>query len=170
MMRGTTSNLTMVCEVNPANILKNMNRNVYFLFVLCALLLSSCANSPVLQTVSNPPRQLALQPLEHRNQPVVAFVLGGGAARGFAHVGVLNVLEEHGIDADIVVGTSAGSVVGALYAGGIRGQALTEAAQQLDIKQLTDWMFPNRGLVKGERLQRYINRLLQDRPIETLPV
>ena len=99
---------------------------------------------------------------------MIAFVLGSGAARGFAHVGVLKVLEENGIQADIVVGTSAGSVVGALYAGGIRGQALVEAAHQLDIKKLTDWAVPNRGVLKGQRLQLYVNELLHYRTIETL--
>jgi len=111
---------------------------------------------------------MPLQPIVIDDRPVVAFVLGSGAARGFAHVGVLNVLEAQGIEADIVVGTSAGSVVGALYAGGIRGSALSKAAQQLDINKLTDWMFPNRGVIRGQRLQLYVNELLQYLPIESL--
>jgi NTE family protein len=101
-------------------------------------------------------------------RPVVAFVLGGGAARGFAHVGVLQKLEENGISPDIVIGTSYGSVVGALYAGGIRGSALLEIAHQLSRDQLTDWVFPNRGVVRGQLLQQFINDALGHRPIEAL--
>jgi NTE family protein len=95
-------------------------------------------------------------------------VLGGGAARGFAHAGVLNVLEQNAIRADIVVGTSAGSVAGALYAGGIRGEALLAAAGELQMKNLADWTMPNRGFIGGERLQRLINEKLGNRPIEAL--
>jgi len=146
-----------------------MNFFVKSLTVCLSLaLLSACAMAPVLSPVTNPPRQMALQPVVIVERPVVALVLGSGAARGFAHVGALKILEEHGIKADIVVGTSAGSVVGALYAGGLRGQTLVEAAQELDISQLTDWMFPSRGVVRGQRLQLYINELLHNRPIEDL--
>lgn len=137
--------------------------------ILLLVLLTSCAVVPVLPPVTQLPRQLPELPMVIEARPVIAFVLGSGAARGFAHVGVLNALEEHGIVADIVVGTSAGSVVGSLYSGGIRGQTLVSAAHQLNIKKLTDWMVPNRGVVRGELLQRYVNDLLQDRPIEALP-
>ena len=59
-----------------------------------------------------------------------ATTLGGGAARGFAHVGVIKALEAHGIVPDIVVGTSAGALVGALYAGGYSGFDLQRVALQ----------------------------------------
>jgi len=136
--------------------------------ILLLALLTSCAVVPTLPSVVQVPRQISEAPLFIEDRPVIAFVLGSGAARGFAHVGVLNTLEEHGIVADIVVGTSAGSVVGSLYCGGIRGQALVTAAHQLDIKQLTDWVVPNRGVVRGQRLQLYVNGLLNYRPIEAL--
>ena len=92
--------------------------------------------------------------------PRLAVALGGGAARGFAHVGALEVLDEAGIHPDMVVGTSAGSVVAALYASGIRGRHLEDAAQSLDQNAITDWMLPffNRGLLRGSALERFINQ------------
>ena len=133
-------------------------------------LLAACSVAPVLAPVTNLPGELQSQPLAGKNRALVALVLGSGAARGFAHVGVLKVLEANGIQADIVVGSSSGAVVGALYAGGIRGHELVEAAAELDMGNLTDWIFPNRGVVRGERLQQYLNQRLQNRPIEALPI
>ena len=81
--------------------------------------------------------------------PRIALVLGGGAARGFAHVGVIKVLEAQGFVPDIVVGTSAGSVVGALYAGGSTGFDLQRRALALDEKAMSDWALPNRGFINA---------------------
>ncbi|MGE5242204.1 MAG: patatin-like phospholipase family protein [Bacteroidota bacterium] len=109
-----------------------------------------------------------LAPIKRTDHPVVVIVLSGGAARGFAHTGVLRVLDENGIKPDAIVGTSAGSVVGALYAGGIRGDALVEAALELQREQVIEFTYPNRGFVNGQRLQEYIDRRLGDRPIGRL--
>ena len=136
--------------------------------LLLVLWLTACASAPLVPPVENPPLADELKPVVIADRPVVAFVLGGGAARGFAHAGVLNVLEQEGVRADIVVGTSAGSVAGALYAGGIRGQALLDAAAELQINNLADWNLPNRGFIGGERLQALINDRLGNRPIEAL--
>ncbi len=57
---------------------------------------------------------------KQHKKPVVALVLGSGGARGYAHIGVIEVLEQHGIRPDFIVGTSAGSIVGAIYASGKR--------------------------------------------------
>jgi NTE family protein len=100
--------------------------------------------------------------------PKIALVLGGGAVRGFAHVGVIKVLEAQGITPDIVVGTSAGSVVGVLYAAGYSGFDLQKIAFKLDEDTVGDWIIPNRGFIKGEALQSYINKAVQNRPIEKL--
>jgi NTE family protein len=70
------------------------------------------------------------------------LALGGGAARGFAHIGVIQVLEEDGIKPDMVVGTSAGSVVAAFYASGKTGAQLQWLADTMDESQLTDWTVP----------------------------
>lgn len=103
--------------------------------------------------------------------PRIALALGGGAARGFAHVGVIKALEAQGVHADIVVGTSAGSVVGAMYANGYNGFELQKMALGMDEATITDWASPisGRGLIKGEALQNYVNSLLRQRPIERLP-
>lgn len=131
-------------------------------------LLTGCAGMPA-ATVSNPPRAESLTSVARDDGPVVAFALGGGAARGFAHVGVLKVLDRHGIQADLVTGTSAGSVAGALYAAGLRGGRLEEVALRLERGSLTDYIFPDRGFIRGERLQRYINEAVDGRPLEQLP-
>jgi NTE family protein len=145
-----------------------INHEIGVFPLLLILWLTGCASMPLVPPVENPPVAEELKRLVIAERPVVAFVLGGGAARGFAHAGVLNVLEQDGIRADIVVGTSAGSVAGALYAGGIRGEALIAAAGKLQIKNLADWTLPNRGFIGGERLQGLINDKLGNRPIEAL--
>ncbi|MFO1337940.1 MAG: patatin-like phospholipase family protein [Burkholderiaceae bacterium] len=88
--------------------------------------------------------------------PRIGLALGGGAARGFAHIGVIQVLEEQGIRPDLVVGTSAGSLVAAMYASGKSGVEMASLAQSMDESALTDWSFPGRGLIRGEGLARYV--------------
>jgi len=101
-------------------------------------------------------------------RPKIALALGGGAARGFAHIGVIKMLESQGVVADFVVGTSAGAVVGSLYAGGFDAFAMQKIAQQLDEKIFADWTLGGRGLLKGEALQDFINQHLKKRPLEKL--
>ena len=98
----------------------------------------------------------------------IGLALGGGAARGFAHIGVIKMLESHGIVPDYVVGTSAGAVVGSLYAAGYDAFAMQKIAQQLDEKIFADWTLGGRGLLKGEALQDFINQHLHNRPLEKL--
>ena len=98
----------------------------------------------------------------------IALVLGGGAARGFAHIGVIKMLESQGIVPDYIVGTSAGAVVGSLYAGGFDAFAMQKIAQQLDETIFADWTLGGRGFLKGEALQSFINQQLQNRPLEKL--
>lgn len=101
-------------------------------------------------------------------RPKIGLALGGGAARGFAHIGVIKMLEAQGIVPDVVVGTSAGAVVGALYAAGLDAFAIQKAAIQLDEKLFADWTFGGRGLLKGEALQEYINQHIHRRTLEKL--
>ena len=107
-------------------------------------------------------------PVPQKIPPKIALVLGGGAVRGFAHIGVIKVLEAHGIVPDIVVGTSAGSVVGALYAAGFSGFELQKIAFSLEEDNIGDWIIPNRGFIKGEALQNFVNKTIQNKPIEKL--
>ena len=105
-----------------------------------------------------------------RKVPKLGLALGGGAARGFAHIGVIQVLEENGIKPDMVVGTSAGSVVAAFYASGKTGAQLQWLADSMDESQLTDWTVPfmSRGMLSGEALGRYVNSQLNGAKIEDL--
>ncbi len=102
--------------------------------------------------------------------PRLGLALGGGAARGFAHIGVIQVLEEAGIRADLVVGTSAGSLVAALYAAGKSGTELAAMALTMDESAITDWSFPSRGLIRGEALARYVREQTGGRLIEQMPM
>lgn len=131
---------------------------------LLSLILSGCTALPTAPEALPPKLQSPTKLLA----PKVALVLGGGAVRGFAHIGVIKTLEAHGIVPDMVVGTSAGSVVGALYAGGYSGFELQKIAFQLDQESVGDWVLPDRGFIKGEMLQNFINKALQNRPIERM--
>jgi NTE family protein len=109
------------------------------------------------------------------SRPVrIGLALGGGAARGFAHIGVIKALEAQGIVPDIVVGTSAGSLVGALYAAGNDGFALQKMALEMDEAAISDWSVPlfakATGVLKGEALQAYVNKAVQNVPIEKLRI
>ena len=100
--------------------------------------------------------------------PRIGLALGGGAARGFAHIGVIQVLEENGIKPDLVVGTSAGSLVAALYASGKSGAELATLADSMDESAFTDWSFPGRGLIRGEALAKYVRDNTGARSIEQM--
>jgi NTE family protein len=137
--------------------------------VLALELMAGCA-SVAPPPPEHPPRAESLVLARKADRPLIAFVLGGGGARGFAHIGVLKVLDDAGVHADLVVGTSAGSLVGALYAGGIRNEALVDAALAVQREQLVDFVFPNRGFVEGNRLQAYMDKALGGRLIEELDI
>jgi NTE family protein len=96
----------------------------------------------------------------------VAVVLGAGAARGFAHVGVLKVLESHRIPIHMIVGASVGSFVGSLYAYGYDAFTLQTLALTLERDELVDLTLPDNGFVKGEKLETYVNRMVRGTPIE----
>jgi NTE family protein len=107
-----------------------------------------------------------------RKKPVIGLALGGGAARGFAHIGVIKALESQGIFPNLVVGTSAGSVIAALYASGYRGTELQKIALSLDEAAITDWALPFSGrfggMIKGDALQTMVNRLVKNQTIENM--
>ncbi|KQY88482.1 esterase [Pelomonas sp. Root1444] len=100
--------------------------------------------------------------------PRIGLALGGGAARGFAHIGVIQVLEENGIKVDLVAGTSAGSLVAALYASGKGGKEMQTLAEGMDEGGITDWSFPLRGLIRGEALARFIRDKTGGKGIEQM--
>ena len=131
------------------------------IFSLSACVTTSPFSSPA-STPATTSKPAATKPVK------VAIALGGGAARGFAHIGVIKVLEAQGINPDIVVGTSAGAVVGALYAAGNNGFELQKLAHKLDETKFSDWSVPDRGVLKGEGLQKFVNDAVANRPIESL--
>src|SRR6266568_1755372 len=100
--------------------------------------------------------------------PRIGLALGGGAARGFAHIGVIQVLEENGIKPDVIAGTSAGSLVATLYASGKSGAELGALADSMDESAFTDWAFPGRGLIRGEALAKYVREQTGGRHIEQM--
>jgi NTE family protein len=102
--------------------------------------------------------------------PRIGLALGGGAARGFAHIGVIQVLEENGIRPNLVVGTSAGSLVAALYASGKNGAELAALADSMDESAFADWSFPGRGMIRGEALARYVREQTGGRRIEQMRI
>ena len=130
----------------------------------CSSLLGERAPAPV---VAEPAPQVAA-PKPAPKPPRIGLALGGGAARGFAHIGVLQVLEENGIKPDLVVGTSAGSVVAALYAAGKTPTELGSMAMTLDESSITDWVFPGRSFLKGEALAKFIRTQTAGKQIEAM--
>ena len=136
------------------------------LALLVGAALAGCQSVPP----ASPPAQPQLQQVAPAppKPPRIGLALGGGAARGFAHIGVIQVLEEAGIKPDLVVGTSAGSLVAALYAAGRNGVELATLAQSMDEGAITDWAFPGRGLIRGEALARYVREQTGQRSIEQM--
>jgi NTE family protein len=101
-------------------------------------------------------------------RPRIGLALGGGAARGFAHIGVIQVLEENGFRPDLVVGTSAGSLVAALYASGKTPTELAQLADAMDESAFADWSYPGRGLIRGEALAKFVRDKTGGRNIEQM--
>jgi len=144
------------------------------LWALSVVLLAACQTVPPPALPPTPPPvapelppAVAL-PKPAPRLPRIGLALGGGAARGFAHIGVIQVLEENGIHPDLVAGTSAGSLVAALYASGKSGPEMALLAQTMDEGAITDWSFPARGLIRGEALARYVRDQTGGKPIEQM--
>jgi NTE family protein len=142
-----------------------------FFLLLSIALLSGCSISPI---QPEKPQIPTTQPTTTSRKPVIGLALGGGAARGFAHIGVIKVLEANGIKPDILVGTSAGSVISAIYATGISGNELQRIAINLDEATITDWTNPFSskigGMLKGDALQSTVNQLVKNRPIDQMKI
>ncbi|MBK6741748.1 MAG: patatin-like phospholipase family protein [Hydrogenophilales bacterium] len=110
----------------------------------------------------------AAAPPEGRKK--LAVVLGGGSARGFAHIGVVKALEAGGIRPDLIVGCSAGSLVGAFWAAGYTGTRMEELAMKVQDSEVIDLVTgkPQYGLVAGRSLQNFVNQGLGNKPLEKL--
>ncbi|HET7794002.1 MAG TPA: patatin-like phospholipase family protein [Rhizobacter sp.] len=145
---------------------------------LSVAVLAACQTAPVIPPPTLPPVAIPVPPDATASAPVlvpprpprIGLALGGGAARGFAHIGVIQVLEENGIKVDCVAGTSAGSLVAALYASGKNGTALAAMADSMDESAFADWGFPGRGLIRGEALAKFVRDNTGGRSIEHMRV
>ena len=140
-------------------------KNVLF---IGAAFLVGCSSAPVITT---PPDAPVVQ-VTPKKPLKIGLVLGGGAARGFAHIGVIQVLEEAGIRPNLVVGTSAGSLVAAFYASGKSGIQLQKVAESMEEATFADWTLPifSRGMLRGEALSRYVSTQVNGRLIESMPM
>ena len=135
------------------------------LLLSLALLLSACFDN-TRPTPPTPPAALTPSPPPARIR--IGLALGGGAAKGFAHIGVIKMLEANGLRPEMVSGTSAGSVVGALYASGMDAFEMQQTAFALDEAKIRDVSLFSGGVVKGQKLQDYVNELVKQRPIERM--
>lgn len=99
---------------------------------------------------------------------VIGLALGGGAAKGFAHIGVIKALEENHIKAQVITGTSAGSLVGSLYAYGYTPLQLQKISYQMDELNLADFTFSRDGVIKGTRLQQFVDARVKNTPLQKL--
>ncbi|WP_255987575.1 patatin-like phospholipase family protein [Chitinolyticbacter albus] len=141
-----------------------MNRRSALAALLLTGLLAACTTTPSeTQSATQPTPAPLPKPLP---QLKVGIALGGGAAKGFAHIGVIKMLEANGIKPVVVSGTSAGSVVGALYASGFDAFQLQEQSFSLDESKIRDVSLLSGGLVKGQKLQDYVNELVKQKPME----
>lgn len=146
-------------------------RRAWLAFGMAALAAcQSVPKTPAVEAAAPPdlPPSSPPQPKPPPRPPRIGLALGGGAARGFAHIGVIQALEESGIKPDLVVGTSAGSLVAALYASGSSGSELAQLADAMDETAFADWSFPARGLIRGEALARFVREHTAGRSIEQM--
>lgn len=142
--------------------------NLRLFFSIGLLLLASCATQQTPVSPSGP--EAGTQPAPVEAKPRIALVLGGGGVKGFAHVGVIKVLEAHGIRPDIVVGTSAGSFVGSLYASGMSVFDLQKVALSMQESDIRDLTLSTQGFLIGEKLQKFVNDQVKSKPIHQFPI
>ncbi|MDP3230604.1 MAG: patatin-like phospholipase family protein [Acidovorax sp.] len=137
--------------------------------VLGATAVAACGSTPPSPTPATAAVSLAATAALPSSAPIkVGIALGGGAAKGFAHIGVIKMLEANGFAPAVVAGTSAGSVVGAMYASGMNAFELQEKAVALDEAKIRDLQFSSGGLVLGQKLEDYVNEQVRRKPLEQL--
>lgn len=109
-------------------------------------------------------------PAEAPKPPKLGIALGGGFARGLAHIGLLKVLEEEKIPVDFIAGTSVGSVIGAAYASGICAKELEEVASLVRFKDFSRWTFSRLGLFSNDKMSIFLRKILRCRTFEELRI
>lgn len=137
-----------------------------FYIVFALLLLTSCTLKE-----TQPPPVVPEPPVQPPPKPAkIALVLGAGASKGFAHIGVLKILETNKIPIHMIVGTSVGSAVGSLYASGLSAFDLQRLSFAIEQKDIVDLTLPDNGFIKGEKLEEFVNKSLKNTPIEKLKI
>ncbi|OTG86187.1 alpha/beta hydrolase [Acinetobacter sp. ANC 4558] len=162
-----------------------MVKSKHFILLSCCLLLNGtgCQSMATLQspTTSKSSKEIP-EPQEIINQrdfkkikiqeqrPIVALVLGSGGARGYAHIGVIEILEKSGIKPDFIVGTSAGSIVGSIYASGKSAQDLKDIALNLKAHDVRDLTLDLKGFFIGKKVENYINENVNNMQLQDLKI
>ncbi len=142
------------------------SNKLFYIFLILLLTIASCTVKEIQQPppVVQPPVQPPPKPAK------IALVLGAGASKGFAHIGVLKILETNKIPVHMIVGTSVGSVVGSLYAYGFSAFDLQRLSFSIEQKDIVDLTIPENGFIKGEKLEEFVNRTLKNTPMEKLKI
>jgi len=107
---------------------------------------------------------------EAPRRPKIGLALGGGFARGLAHIGVLKVFEEEHIPIDFIAGTSVGSVIGASYASGVSARELSEIAVLVRFKDFSRWTISRFGLFSNDKMSTFLNKVLRCKTFEELRI
>jgi NTE family protein len=135
--------------------MKHLNKSFCILITVILLCGASCAP----KVVQPPPKSAK-----------IALVLGAGTSKGVAHIGVLKILESNKVPIHLIVGTSAGSFVGSLYAYGYNAYQLQQMAFSIGKGDIIDLTIPDNGFIKGEKLEEYINKLVMNTPMEKMRI
>ena len=104
------------------------------------------------------------------DKPKIGLALGAGASRGMAHIGVLQVMEELGIQVDYIAGSSIGALVGAIYASGVSPKMMEGIALNIDTKIAYDISVPRKGFIKGKKLEDIVRLLTRNKSFDELDI
>jgi NTE family protein len=138
--------------------------------IIFMLVISSCTLKEVQPIQTRPPVQPPPVVQPPPKPAKIALVLGAGVSKGFAHIGVLKILESNKIPIHMIVGTSVGSAVGSLYAYGYNAFQLQKMSFSIEKGDILDLTIPDNGFIKGEKLEEFINKTLKNTPMEKLRI
>jgi len=141
---------------------------LFAILVISVVLLTSCTlKETQAPPIVQPPPVVQAPPKPAK----IALVLGAGSSKGFAHIGVLKILESNKVPIHMIVGTSAGSVVGSLYAYGMDAFSLQKLSFSVQKDDIVDFLYiPSNGFIKGEKLEEFINKTVNHTPMERLKI
>lgn len=159
---------------------------VNLIFGSVIILLTGCQSMPEVQQNNNKTAVIAPHTLDDAREvsnqinfknlkkdakkPIIALVLGSGGARGYAHIGAIEILEKNNIHPDFIVGTSAGSIVGSLYASGKNSSELREIALNLKANDVRDVTLDRKGFFEGKKVEDFINKEVNNTPLQSLKI